>query len=99
MDFARFLTGTQATRRNIVRKYKYPNPAGMAQTRYYAEARAALREYHSSENDGRASARIIGRLEKKAAACANARVEARVKRNITVFEAYLRHFGRFRFSG
>ena len=48
---AKYMTSGEASKRKILRDYKFPDPEGAVQIKYYAEARAVIEHYHGSGND------------------------------------------------
>jgi hypothetical protein len=88
---AKYMTGGPAAQRKILRDYKYPEPEGAVQVKYYAEARLAIEQYHSSGNDATVAVAAVDELHTKAARLSG-RKQDRVKNNIRAFESYLRNF-------
>lgn len=90
---AKYMTSGAATQRAILRNYKHPDPEGAVQTKYYAEARAAIEEYHSSGNDPATAVRAVDALHDKLLRT-QGRKRDRIRNNIRAVESYLGHFGK-----
>ena len=48
---AKYMTSGEARKRKILRDYKFPDPEGAVQSKYYAEARRVIEDYHGGGND------------------------------------------------
>ncbi|HVZ81329.1 MAG TPA: hypothetical protein VHE12_11130 [bacterium] len=89
---AKYMDSNSSKQRKILRDYKYPKPEGVAQTLYYAEARAAIRSFHQRQRD---QAWLQG-ISNQVAAAGNAtpgKAGVRLRNNAEVISAYVRYFG------
>lgn len=91
---ARFMTSSEATRRSLLRDFKFPfNKDGSKKPQivWYSEARAVIRDYHEGGNN---AATIVTAIEKLIAKRVQnpAKNAARIKDNIRALETYLKHF-------
>lgn len=48
---AKFMHSAPATQRKVLRDFKYPDPEGAAQAKYYREARKTIVAYHQGDHD------------------------------------------------
>ena len=94
---AKFMTQRFATRRKTLRDFKFPKPEGAVQAAYYAEARRAIRDYHSGGNNPSVLVKTVNHLRIKAYQ-AQGQAVTRLDHNIRALESYLRHFSHRRFS-
>jgi len=90
---ANYMTSGDARKRKILRDYKFPDPEGAVQAKYYAEARRVIEKYHSGGNDASIIVSAVDELNTKAAR-AEGNKQARLRNNIRGLESYLRNFGR-----
>jgi hypothetical protein len=90
---AKFMSSGAASQRKILRDYKFPDPEGAVQTKYYSEARQVIERYHTSGNDAAVIVAAVDQLRTKAAR-EGGRKEDRLKNNIRALESYLRNFGK-----
>jgi hypothetical protein len=82
-----------ASQRKILRDYKFPDPEGAVQAKYYAEARRVIEQYHTAGNDASVIARAVDQLHTKATR-EGGKKEDRLRNNIRALESYLRNFGK-----
>jgi hypothetical protein len=94
---ANYMTSGDARKRKILRDYKFPDPEGAVQAKYYAEARRIIEQYHRAGNDPSSLASDLVQLQAKANR-ASAKQLDRIKNNIRAVESYLRAFGRKKLS-
>jgi hypothetical protein len=90
---AKYMTSGAASQRKILRDYKFPDPEGAVQAKYYAEARRVIEQYHSAGNDASVIAGAVDQLRTKAAR-EGGKKEDRLRNNIRALESYLRNFGK-----
>jgi hypothetical protein len=64
---AKYMTSGAASQRKILRDYKFPDPEGAVQAKYYAEARRVIEQYHTAGNDASVIASAVDHLGTKAA--------------------------------
>jgi hypothetical protein len=87
------MTSGDARKRKILRDYKFPDPEGAVQTKYYAEARRVIEQYHSGGNDVSVIVSAVDELNTKAAR-EHGRKHDRLRNNIRALESYLSNFGK-----
>ncbi len=87
------MTSGAASQRKILRDYKFPDPEGAVQAKYYSEARRVIGEYHTAGNDASLIASAVDQLRTKAAR-EGGKKEDRLRNNIRALESYLRNFGK-----
>jgi len=97
---AKFMTSSEATRRRLLRDYKFPfNKDGSKKPQIvrYSEARAAIRDYHESGNN---AATIVTAIEKLIAKKQKNpdKDAARINDNIRALQTYLEHFSNRKFT-
>jgi len=90
---AKYMTSGAASQRKILRDYKFPDPEGAVQAKYYAEARRIIEQYHSTGNDASVIAGAVDQLRTRAAR-EGGKKEDRLRNNIRALESYLRNFGK-----
>jgi len=91
---AKFMTSSEATRRRILRDYKFPfNKDGSKKPQIvrYSEARAAIRDYHESGNNASTIVAAIEKLISKKQKNPE-KDAARIDDNIRALSTYLKHF-------
>lgn len=94
---AKYMTSGFATQRKILRNFKYPDPEGFAQAIYYADARRAIRDYHSRQNDPTVLLRAVDKLQIKASR-SHGSARTRHDHNIRAIQSYSNHFHRRKFA-
>lgn len=88
--FARFMLGKAPQQRRILRDYKFPDPEGRAQAKYYREAGPLLRQYH---RQGRPQEWLVARgAELRASLSGRPELDNRLIHNAEAIEAYARQF-------
>lgn len=90
---AKYMTSGDASKRKILRDYKFPDPEGAVQAKYYAEARRVIEEYHNSGNDVSTIVSAVDKLNASAAR-ETGRKHDRLRNNIRALESYLSNFGK-----
>src|SRR5690348_11526175 len=90
---AKYMTSGDARKRTILRDYKFPDPEGAVQAKYYAEARRIIEQYHSGDNDPSIIVSAVDELNAKAAR-EHGRKHDRLRNNIRALESYLSNFGK-----
>ena len=90
---ANYMTSGDARKRKILRDYKFPDPEGAVQAKYYAEARRIIEQYHKQGNDPAILATDMVQLQAKAARATEKQLD-RIRNNIRAVESYLRSFGK-----
>lgn len=90
---AKYMTSSPATQRKTLRDYKFPDPEGAVQAKYYAEARRAIEQFHSAGNDPAVAAMAVDQLRLKATR-ETGKKRDRIENNIRALEDYLRNFGK-----
>lgn len=88
---AKFMTGTAAQQRKILRDYKFPDDEGTAQAAYYREARDLVAEYHRHGHPTewlRSKAAVL----QSTAAALGGRVATRLRHNVRGLTDYATHF-------
>lgn len=88
---AKYMTSGHATQRKILSNYKNPDPEGAAQAKYYAEARHAIAQYHTSGNNAAVAVHAVQTLHSKELR-STGRSQDRVRNNIRALESYLNSF-------
>jgi len=97
---AKFMTSSEATRRRILRDYKFPfNKDGSKKPQIvrYSEARAAIRDYHESGNNAATIVIVIEKLIAKKQKNPE-KDAARINDNIRALQTYLEHFSNRKFT-
>lgn len=94
------MTSSEATRRRILRDFKFPfNKDGSQKPQIvrYSEARAAIRDYHESGNN---AGTIVTAIEKLIAKKQKdpEKDAARIDDNIRALQTYLEHFSNRKFT-
>jgi hypothetical protein len=90
---AKYMTSGDARKRKILRDYKFPDPEGAVQSKYYAEARRVIEQYHGGGNDASIIVSAVDELNTKAAREFD-RKRDRLRNNIRALESYLSNFGK-----
>lgn len=90
---AKYMTSGDARKRKILRDYKFPDPEGAVQSKYYAEARRVIEQYHGGGNDASIIVSAVDELNTKAAR-EQGRKHDRLRNNIRALESYLSNFGK-----
>ena len=83
---ANYMTSGDARKRKILRDYKFPDPEGAVQAKYYAEARRIIEQYHRTGNDPSRLASNVAQLQAKANR-ASPKQQDRIKNNIRAVES------------
>ncbi|MGC1687568.1 MAG: hypothetical protein WA734_18220 [Candidatus Acidiferrales bacterium] len=90
---AKYMTSGDASKRKILHDFKFPDPEGAVQAKYYAEARRAIEQYHGGGNDASIIVSAVDELNTKAARELG-RKHDRLRNNIRALESYLTNFGK-----
>jgi hypothetical protein len=90
---AKYMTSGDASKRKILRDYKFPDPEGAVQAKYYAEARRVIEQYHDRGNDASIIVSAVDELNTRAAR-EQGRKHDRLRNNIRALESYLSNFGK-----
>lgn len=90
---AKYMTSGAASQRKILRDYKFPDPEGAVQAKYYSEARRVIEQYHDEGNDASVIASAVDLLHTKASR-ESGKKQDRLMNNIRALESYLRNFGK-----
>lgn len=90
---AKYMTSGDARKRKILRDYKFPDPEGAVQAKYYAEARRVIEQYHGGGNDASIIVSAVDELNTNAARELG-RKHDRLRNNIRALESYLANFGK-----
>jgi hypothetical protein len=90
---AKYMTSGDASKRKILRDYKFPDPEGAVQAKYYAEARRVIEQYHDRGNDASIIVSAVDVLNTRAAR-EQGRKHDRLRNNIRALESYLSNFGK-----
>lgn len=87
------MTNGPAAQRKVLRDYKYPDPEGLAQAKYYREARSAIAKFHrDGPGAGWLDLQSAG-LMAGAESAAKAQVATRLENNARAVAAYGQNFG------
>lgn len=89
---AKFMTATAAGQRKVLRNYKYPDPEGFAQARYYRESRERITAYHKNGHDERWLLSYASRLDTLAATATEGR-RTKYRSNARALRGYAKYFG------
>lgn len=97
---AKFILGSPATQRRILRDFKFPNfPNGARKPQIvrYSEARAGIKKYHESGNDKSILVKAVADLAMKRAENPE-KDAARINDNIRAIESYMKYFSENNFE-
>lgn len=89
---AKFMTGSAASQRKVLRDFKYPDPEGRAQATYYREARDFIFAYHKNGHP-RQWLEEMGRNLGSMAALSSGQTQSRYRHNARALHNYAEHFG------
>jgi len=89
---AKFMTANSSQQRKVLRDFKYPDPEGHAQARYYREAKNYIVAYHKGNHD-RIWLFTKSVMLKTKASQSRENVGIRYAHNARAVRQYLRHFG------
>lgn len=89
---AKYMTSAPAAQRKVLRDFKYPDPEGHAQARYYREARDAVDAHHKAAASSDGLANEAARLEKMAE-MSKGPTATRLRHNARAITQYAAHFG------
>jgi len=89
---AKYMTSAEATRRKILHDYKHPEPEGLAQARYYAEAKALITRFVRGTLDRAEVLQEAARLQAEGSTVGRQR-GTKLKCNGRAVTQYVRYFG------
>ena len=90
---AKYMTSGPATQRKVLRDFKYPDPEGAAQAKYYREAGNCIVAYHQNSHDEDWLHRKADQLETRAGR-QGGQSAIRLRHNASGLRHYARAFGR-----
>lgn len=94
----KFMTGSQANQRKVLHDFKHPDPEGHAQTVYYGEARAVIRNFHRYDNDLQFMERESRDLDALAQRSIKPATRTRYQNNARAIRQYAHNFSQKKYT-
>ncbi len=95
---AKFMTSGAAAQRKAVRDYKYPDPEGQAQAKYYRDVRRMIVKFHDDSLDSLWLEAQAAALMASVQSAKNIQTVARLKNNARALKRYADNFGNTKYE-